>query len=178
MNFRQYTPDDTKAVVQLFESVFADSEGQSEGALIGKLADDLFQTTDDCDLFNYVADDQGQIVASIFFSRLFIEDSVNAFILSPVSVQRDRQGVGLGQGLIGYGLSDLKSRGVDLVDTYGDPAFYRKVGFRPISHLTLKPPFKLSQPEGWLAQSLETGSIESLSGICSCVDALNNPIYW
>lgn len=178
MNLRQHNPDDAKAIVQLFLSVFADSEGQSEGALIGKLAEDLFETTDGSDLFNYVADDDGQLVGSIFFSRLDFEDSSDAFILAPAAVHSNRQGNGIGQGLIKHGLTDLKERGVRTVLTYGDPTFYRKVGFCQISPEIVKPPFDLSQPEGWLGQSLVDDSIESLSGRCTCVKAFNDPVYW
>lgn len=176
--FRHHLPEETDAIVRLFVSVFSDSEGQSEGTLIGRLAKNLFDTTDERDLFNYVADDDGQIVGSIFFSRLGFEDSSDGFILAPVAVCGDRQGRGVGQALIRHGLADLKDRGISTVLTYGDPAFYRKVGFCPISHLLVKAPFELSQPEGWLGQSLVGDPIESLCGSCRCVEALDDSVYW
>ncbi len=178
MNLRHHNAEDARAIVQLFKSVFADSEGESEGGLICRLAEDLFATTDERDLFNYVADNDGQIVGSIFFTRLDFENNSDAFILAPVAVHSDRQGNGIGQGLIRHGLTDLKKQGVRTVLTYGDPTFYRKVGFRQISHATVKPPFKLSQPEGWLGQSLVSDPIEALSGSCTCVEAFNDPVYW
>lgn len=178
MNFRQHKHGEEKAITQLFASVFAESESQTEGQLIGKLAEDLFETTDEHDLLNYVADDDGQLVGSIFFSRLAFEDTLDAFMLAPVAVLTDRQGIGVGQALIRHGLQDVKEQGVRTVLTYGDPAFYQKVGFRQISHETVKPPFKLSQPEGWLGQSLVGNPIAALIGGCSCVEAFNDPAYW
>ena len=74
MNLRHHTKNDSRAIVQLFASVFADSEGETEGALIGRLAKDLFEKTDEHDLFNFVAEIDGQIVGSIFFSRLWFEE--------------------------------------------------------------------------------------------------------
>lgn len=176
--FRHHHPEEAKVIVKLFTSVFADSEDQSEGVLIGKLAEDLFETTDERNLFNYVADDNGPIVGSIFFSRLSFENNLDAFILGPVAVRSDRQGNGIGQALISHGLRDLKNQGVGVVLTYGDPRFYRKVGFRQISCAIIKAPFELSQPEGWLGQSLGDDSIESLAGRCTCVKAFNDPVYW
>jgi predicted N-acetyltransferase YhbS len=178
VDFRQSTKNDSQAVVQLFASVFSDSEGEVEGVLIGRLARDLFEKTDERDLFNFVACDDGRIVGSIFFSRLFFENGNKAFILAPVAVHTDLQGKGVGQALINCGLRALKDRGVSFVLTYGDPRFYRKVGFRRISHETVRAPFELTQPEGWLGQSLLDVPIEALSGSFTCVEALNDPTYW
>ena len=96
MKLRHHQGEESEAIAQLFTSVFAASEGDSEGALIGKLARDLFETTDERDFFNFVADDDGQIVGSIFFSRLSFEDGHVAFLLAPVAVNTDRQGEGIG----------------------------------------------------------------------------------
>lgn len=178
MNLRHHKAEEVNAIVHLFKSVFADSEDEAEGALIGKLAGDLFETTDDRDLFNYVAVDNGRVVASVFFSRLDFGNNTDAFILAPVAVQSDRQGEGIGQALIRHGLTDLTNRGVEVALTYGDPTFYEKVGFHQISPTTIRAPFQLSQPEGWLGQSLIKNSIESLSGSCTCVNAFNDPVYW
>jgi len=164
--------------VRLFASVFADSEGEAEGALISRLAKDLFEKTDERDLFNLVADDDGQVIGSIFFSRLGFENGIEAFLLAPVAVHSDYQGKGIGQALINHGLKELRDRGVSFVLTYGDPRFYHKVGFRQISHVTIRAPFELMQPEGWLGQSLVGDSFETLSGRCTCVEALSDPAYW
>ena len=178
MNLRHHTKNDSRAIVQLFASVFADSEGEAEGVLIGRLAKDLFEKTDEHDLFNFVADSNGQIVGSIFFSRLCFENSIQAFILAPVAVHSDQQGKGIGQALIRHGLNALRDEGVSVALTYGDPRFYNKVGFRAISHEAIRAPFELSQPEGWLGQSLVGNSIETLSGGCTCVEAFREPAYW
>jgi len=177
MKLRRYDAEDLKAIVHLFRSVFAKSEGETEGALIGKLAADLFETSDEHDLFNYVAVDD-RLVGSIFFSRLKFDNNDDVFILGPVAVQSDRQGEGIGKALISHGLEDLTNQGVRAVLTYGDPTFYEKVGFHTISPSVIEAPFELSQPDGWLGQSLIDNHIETLSGRCTCVTALNDPAYW
>ena len=178
MDYRLHTINDLEAIVRLFASVFGDSEGEVEGALISRLARDLFEKTDENDLFNFVADNAGRIIGSIFFSRLRFESGIEAFILGPVAVNSDYQGKGIGQALLNYGLKELKARGVSIVLTYGDPNFYHKAGFRSISHEVIRAPFELAQPQGWLGQSLVGDPIETLSGSCTCVEALNNPVYW
>ena len=74
--------------------------------------------------------------------------------------------------------SELKKQGVHLVFTYGDPAFYSKVGFRQITEKTAKAPFILSQPEGWIAQSLLGEDIKPLPDQPYCVEAFNKPDLW
>jgi len=178
VNFRRHTAEDKPVIVNLFTSVFTASEGAAEGALIGNLAASLFETTDDRDLFNFVALDADCLVASVFFTRLQFNTNTDAFILAPVAVRTDRQYEGIGRDLICYGLNSLTEMGVNFVFTYGDLRFYRKVGFLQISPTEIRAPFRLSQPEGWLGQSLSGQSIEALAGTCTCVSALNHAVYW
>ena len=178
MQFRHHTPNDSQAIVSLFKSVFAKAEGETEGALISRLAEDLLNNTKERDRYCFVALKNGPIVGAIFFSRLRFEQDMEAFILAPVAVHNDYQGQGIGQGLINHGLSELNKKGVSVVLTYGDPAFYGKVGFCSISPDTVIPPVVLSQPQGWLGQTLNGDAIETLSGQCTCVDALQDPAYW
>ena len=178
MELRSHKPTDSSAIETLFCSVFSDSEGEQEGALIGKLAKELVASTDSRDLYGFVALDEERMVGAIFFSRLIFEKGIDAFILAPVAVATEYQGRGIGQALITHGLRELKKRGVEIVTTYGDPAFYSKVGFQPLSRDVIEAPLALSQPEGWLGQSLTADSIKPIPGRCSCVKALDNPAYW
>ena len=102
----------------------------------------------------------------------------NAFLLSPVAISTRAQGIGIGQQLISYGLNHLKSMGVNLVFTYGDPNYYSKTGFAQISESVVKAPLELSQAEGWLAQPLDGRHIKPMQGTTVCVEALNDQKYW
>jgi putative acetyltransferase len=179
IQFNAYESTDPTPLQELFTSVFTDSEGPAEGALIGNLAKELLTQTAARDLYGFVAVDGEVIVGGIIFSRLtFEEKDIPVFILAPVAVHSDYQGKGIGQQLINHGLNALKEDGVSVVVTYGDPAFYAKVGFQALPPRVIRPPLKLSQPHGWLGQSLTGKPIAPVPGSCSCVKALDNPAYW
>ena len=178
MHFLAYDPSHIEEIKQLFTKVFSDSEGQSEGLLIGNLAYDLMTSTDAQDLYGFVAIEHEEIIGSILFTRLTFESEVNSFLLSPVAIQTNYQRKGIGQKLINFGINQLKENGVALVFTYGDPKFYSKVGFSVITEKSAKAPLKLTYPEGWLGQSLVGDEIELITGSSYCVDALNKPEYW
>ena len=178
MEYSVFDSDQSEKVIELFSRVFSDSEGQDEGKLIGNLVSELI-TTKAQDVFGFVGTDQERVVAGIFFSRLrFEDDGIKAFILSPVAVDTSYQGKGIGQQLIRLGIQHLKEQGVELVLTYGDPNFYQKVGFEPVSEELVKAPLKLTHPEGWLGQSLTDDEIKAIAGPSRCVEALNKPEYW
>jgi putative acetyltransferase len=92
MKLRHHTRSDSDAIVSLFASVFTKSEGEAEGALIGQLAKDLLEKTDEHDRYGFVAVDDGRIVGAIFFSRLTFQNGIEAFILAPVAVHSDHEG--------------------------------------------------------------------------------------
>lgn len=85
--------------------------------------------------------------------------------MAPVAIHTDWQGRGIGQNLIKYGIYHLKKEGVTLMFTYGDPNYFSKVGFSQITEKVAKAPLKLSQPEGWLCQSLVGSEIEPITSI-------------
>ena len=168
----------TQKVIELFTEVFSASENESEGQLIGDLVSNLIATTEPKDLIGFVAISGNCIVGCIFFSRFVVPGNEVAFILSPVAIATGEQGNGIGQQLINYGRNHLKSLKVNLVFTYGDPSYYSKTGFNNISENIVKAPFELSQPEGWLAQSLDGNPIRAMQGSTECVEALSDQKYW
>ena len=172
------SPGEIEEITQLFAKVFSDSEGQSEGLIIGTLAHDLLTGTDENDFYCFVASEGEQIIGSIIFSRLTFENAVSAFLLSPVAIDTNHQGKGIGQKLINFGLNVLKENGIELVLTYGDPRYYAKIGFNPITEKIVKAPLPLSQPEGWLGQSLVNDEIVPIAGNSQCVEAMNKPEIW
>ena len=178
MEVKTYKSSNIEEIKQLFTKVFSDSEGQTEGVLIGNLTYDLMTGTDAKDLYGFVGTENEQIIGSIFFSKLTFQNGVNAYLLSPLAIHTSYQGKGIGQKLIIFGINQLKENGVKIVFTYGDPDFYSKVGFIQINEKIVKAPWKLTQPEGWLGQSLVIDKIEPITGNSSCVEAFNKPEYW
>lgn len=99
-------------------------------------------------------------------------------MLAPVAVSTEHQGKGIGQQLINFGLNEIKQHGVDYVVTYGDPNYYQRVGFSGISEDSVRAPFELSMPEGWLGQSLTDKPVSFGTERPRCVEQFNNAAYW
>lgn len=166
-------------IIDLLAATFAASEGAEEGALIRDLTRNLLATTADADIQVYTAREKRSLIGAIIFSRLtYDQDERAVFVLGPVGVATDRQGRGIGQGLLAHGLAGLRKSGVDVAVTYGDPNYYSRVGFRPITEELARAPFRLKHPKGWLGQSLTDRELEPLTGPSRCVEAFNRPDYW
>ena len=166
-------------IIDLFSATFAASEGAEEGALIGGLVRNLLGGTAEEDLFVLTADEAGAIVGGVIISRLTYEqDGRTVFVLAPVAVATDQQGKGVGQRLLNHALAALRDAGVDIAVIYGDPNYYSKVGFTPITEAFAQAPFALNRPEGWLGQSLTDRKMTPLKGPSRCVAALNDPVFW
>lgn len=166
-------------LVALFTATFAASEGEAEGALIGDLVRRQLADTPAPDLYVFTAEAEGTIVGGAIFSRLtYDRDERSVFVLGPAAVATERQGGGIGQRLLAYGLQRLREDGVDIAMTYGDPSYYARVGFAPISEAFAPAPFRLQHPEGWLAQSLTGTEMTPLQGEARCIAALDDPVFW
>ena len=167
---------DLAAFADVFLKSFTASEGAEEGGFVSALAADLIKTTPENDFAAFTAHEGDLCVGAVIFTRLYFpQTSAIVFLLSPMAVLPNHQGQGVGQGLIAYALSQLVG---DIVVTYGDPAFYGKTGFAAIDPAVLPAPYLLSQPQGWVAQSLTKAPILPLEGPATCAPALQNPAYW
>ena len=178
MNHKILDNTSQQEVADLFKAVFTSSEGEQEGKLIGELASKLSSGIDDQEIICIGAYEDDSIIGSIFFTRLGFSEAIRVYMLAPVAVNTRHQGMGVGQALINYGLDEMRRRSVDVVVTYGDPAFYAKTGFLPLSESSIKAPLKLSMPQGWLGQSLTEAPIPTLEERPECVKAFNDPVYW
>lgn len=165
-------------VTRLFTSVFTSSEGDEEGKLIGNLASELSSNIDNEEIICLGTYENESLIGSIFFTRLRFNESILVYMLAPVAVSTKHQGKGVGQALINYGLNELKNRSVSVAITYGDPSFYSKVGFEPLSEDVIQAPLKLSMPVGWLGQSLSGEPIPAINERPICVKEFNDPVYW
>lgn len=166
-------------IIDLFKRTFAASEGADEGALIGALVHKQLANTPSDDIYVFTAKEDGTLVGAGVFTRLTYEqDDRTVFVLAPVAVATEKQGQGFGQKLLNHGLNSLRQAGVEVVMTYGDPNYYGKVGFQPVSEDDATAPFKLQYPHGWLGQSLTGQAWSPLKGRSHCVAALNDRVFW
>jgi predicted N-acetyltransferase YhbS len=178
IQFRTCTAKEAKSIQALFVSVFTISEGEAEGKMLGTLVENLFTETTPDQVYCYVATDQDQAIGSLFLSRLTFATTERVYMLAPVAIATQYQGQGIGKALIRHAIQELRSMGVQSLVTYGDPAFYSKVGFLPLNTDVIRPPYPLSQPIGWLGQSFFHEHIEPIPGTAQCVPAFRNPDYW
>lgn len=161
-------------VVGLFDRSFGASEGVDEGAAIAGLVTRLIDEGADV----FTAWHNGRIAGAICFTPLTYDDPHHVALLSPVAVDPAVQGRGIGQALIRAALDRLAAEGVAIVVTYGDIAFYGKVGFAPVTTDVLPAPQPLSQPGGWIAQSLAGAPITPLPAPARAVPAFDDPDLW
>ncbi|MBR9727550.1 GNAT family N-acetyltransferase [Shewanella intestini] len=168
----------TQQTIEFFKGVFSDAESEAEGNMIAQLVADLITTTAEPELIGFSATHENTLVGCILLSRFSLPNGQSSFILSPVAISTTEQGKGIGQALINDAIAHLKAQKVELVFTYGDPNFYAKVGFLPISEDVVSAPQPLSYPHGWLAQSLTEQPLVPIIGKTQCVAALNDPSYW
>jgi predicted N-acetyltransferase YhbS len=174
MNFEYLTKQHSSQIEQLFTSAFSDSEGIDEGQVIGSLSKALASNIDNKEIYCFGTFVETQLVGCIFFSKLFFRVRTKVYMLAPVAVSTKHQRMGIGKKLINFGLNELKNIKVDVVITYGDPSYYSKVGFEPLSEDVIKAPLPLSMPEGWLGQSLTENPIPKIKERPSCVKEFNN----
>jgi predicted N-acetyltransferase YhbS len=181
MECRQITAT-TDQMIQLFSTAFRDSEGIEEGHVIGDLVRSLLLDSPHDQVVSFsvgISENEHPVGACIFSKLIFDGDHGDVWLLSPVAVVTAHQGKGVGQAMIRSALESMKhEHGAELVFTYGDPAFYRRVGFQQVSETEVPAPFPLQYPEGWLGQHLHQGRIGQWPGPCRCVSAFNNVELW
>lgn len=179
MRFSTEYQTNADELIAVFEDAFAASEGVEEGRHIAALVRNLLAKTprEDIHVFSAIKDDA--LAGACIFTRLsFAGENRAAFLLSPVAVAPRLQAQGVGEAMLTHGLNALRAAGVDIAVTYGDPNYYARVGFAPVTEAIVPAPLTLSQPHGWLAQSLTDDALAPLNGPARCADALNNPSYW
>jgi putative acetyltransferase len=92
-------------------------------------------------MFELVAEEDGEVVGHIMFSRLWA-DSIQLYAaLAPMAVRPDRQRAGLGGKLIAMGLESAKDFGAHAVAVLGHPDYYPRFGFTTQAADKLKAPY-------------------------------------
>ncbi|MDX1480526.1 MAG: N-acetyltransferase [Woeseiaceae bacterium] len=116
---RSFEPDDSEAVHDLLAAAFS---GDTEARLVERLR------ADGDVLLELVAVEVGDAVGHVCFSKLVSPAGYVA--LAPVAVRPDAQRRGIGSALIHRGIETIEERGFDGIVLLGDPAYYRRFGFR------------------------------------------------
>jgi putative acetyltransferase len=126
MPLRTERLSDHEAVASVHRTAF----GASHGPTVATLVDALRR--DDPDAFSLVAEEAGEVVGNVLFSRSLLDaprELLTVQVLSPLAVAPAFQGRGIGSALVRAGLEHLDERGVPLVFLEGDPRYYSRAGF-------------------------------------------------
>ncbi|WP_309734724.1 N-acetyltransferase [Chamaesiphon sp. OTE_75_metabat_556] len=85
-----------------------------------------------------VAEDHGAIVGHVAISPITISDGSSGwYILGPISVTPDRQGLGIGSQLVKQALTELSKLAASGCVLVGNPNYYGRFGFKPEPALVL-----------------------------------------
>jgi putative acetyltransferase len=123
MSIRAATPRDREAIRLVEEHAFRQ---KSEAGLVDALI------ADGDAIVELVAEDEGQVVGHILFSRLYVTQGRKKFAavaLAPLAVEPSFHGTGIGGALIREAHLKLKAAGETLSVVLGDPAYYGRFGY-------------------------------------------------
>jgi putative acetyltransferase len=123
LSIRAATPRDREAIRRVEEHAFGQ---RTEAGLV----DALVAAGDT--VVELVAEDDGQVVGHILFSRIRVKDGKKEFpavALAPLAVEPAFHGTGIGGALICEGHDRLKEGGEALSVVLGDPAYYGRFGY-------------------------------------------------
>lgn len=150
MKIRDETRDDYSDVRKVVSAAF-DQTAEAD------LVDALRESGDA--VISLVAEEDGEIVGHILFSRLQAPDRCIA--LAPVSVTPGRQNQGIGSTLIREGLARAEGDGWQAVFLLGDPEYYRRFGFA----VATADKFETEYPKPYfMALELTPNSLDERSG--------------
>ena len=123
MSIRVATPRDREAIRLVEEHAFGQ---QAEAGLV-----DALVTGGDA-VVELVAEEDGQVVGHILFSRLYVQNGGKRFAavaLAPLAVEPSFHGTGIGGALILEAHVRLKEAGETLAVVLGDPTYYGRFGY-------------------------------------------------
>jgi len=139
MELREERPADRELVEDIHRRAFGGDHGLVVAALVGALR----ETITPGDGLSLVAEQDGQVVGSVLFTRSLLDAPrrpVDVQVLSPLAVEPGHQKSGIGSALVRRGLEVLAERSVPLVFLEGDPAYYSRFGFARAGDLGFRKP--------------------------------------
>lgn len=134
MRIRNETKADIPAIRALVSTAFAGKaySSQTEAAIVDALRGNRALSA------TLVAEDEGRIVGHIAFSPVMINGrDLGWYGLGPIAVTPERQGEGIGTGLVKDGLAAIRKLGAQGCVLLGDPKFYGRFGFKADARLRL-----------------------------------------
>lgn len=152
--------EDGGAIDRIIRTAFAGTEfGYQDEAELVRMIE-----ADGDALVALVAEQDGQIVGHVLFSRMDVEADgapLAAAGLAPVSVGPAQQGQGIGDALIRAGLEALREQGCAISFVLGHETYYPRFGYSPELATRFASPF--AGPH-FMAMMLDSGAAWPLGG--------------
>jgi putative acetyltransferase len=136
MQIRRELPADRSAILRLIHDAFAKDD--TVPVEVG-LTEKLFHDEGYIPELSLVAEIDGVVVGYVLGTRGFVGD-VEAPGLGPLAVAPDHQGRGVGQALMHAVIGAAEALHQPFLALLGDPAYYRRFGFRPAAELGVQSP--------------------------------------
>lgn len=137
LQIRESLPGEATFIETLYPAAFPDEE-------LRPLVEQLLREVPP--VLSLVAIIEWDVVGHVIFTTCgIVGHAENVSLLGPLAVAPEHQRKGIGGALVRKGLQQLKIAGVSHVYVLGDPAYYKRAGFK--CELDVVPPFPL--PDEW-----------------------------
>ena len=144
---RPETGADHEAIWHVHERAFAPSIAEA------KLVDELRAAGDLVPELCLVAEEGGEVVGHIAYSRARLDSGHEALALAPMAVLPERQRDGIGSALVRESLDRAADTEFPLVVVLGHPEYYPRFGFEPGAAHGVLDPYGVP-PEAWMVRPL------------------------
>ena len=178
MNIEFIQRQEKEKVSKFYYNVFSQSGGEEEGNVLKSLTYELTDQISDDYIIGLKIVSRNEIIGSVFLTKLDYLENIKIYLLSPVGVHPSHQNKKIGTKIINFAFEYLRSQNIDYLVTYGDPKYYTKFDFTPITVDTLPAPFALSQPQGWLLKKIDNKDLPVIKSTPKCVTPFNNQGLW
>jgi predicted N-acetyltransferase YhbS len=152
---RPERPDDAEALEALVAQVFGPGR-------FAKSAYRLREGVEPEHALSFIAVENGELRGSVRFWPIYV-GAEPALLLGPLAVQSDQRGRGIGIALMQRGIEEAKRLGHRAIVLVGDPPYYARVGFTPLSRGSVKFPGPVDRGR-ILGLALVEGALAQLKG--------------
>ncbi|HEV2363914.1 MAG TPA: N-acetyltransferase [Caulobacteraceae bacterium] len=149
MIIRAAAPEDHASIAAVVEAAF----GRPDEA---RIVDGV--RAEGAELVELVAEDAGEIIGHVLFSRMSVSPPHFVAALGPLAVAPRRQNRGAGTALCRAGIGACRELGAEVVVVLGHPAYYPRFGFSHAAAAKLASPY--AARSAFMALALTDGALD------------------